>query len=84
MLLRAIINALRPRIGGGLAVTASTGIAACNIGGCTLHSFAGFGLGKEPKEVLARKISQVNQQRWKDTQVLIIDESKFTYVVITI
>ena len=30
-----------------VAVTASTGLAACNVGGITLHSFAAFGLGKE-------------------------------------
>lgn len=30
-----------------VAVTASTGIAACNIAGVTLHSFAGIGLGTE-------------------------------------
>jgi hypothetical protein len=37
VLLRAIIDKLRTKYGSGLAVTASTGIAACNINGCTLH-----------------------------------------------
>lgn len=37
VLLRAIIDKLRTKYGNGLAVTASTGIAACNINGCTLH-----------------------------------------------
>ncbi|PSS37109.1 hypothetical protein PHLCEN_2v982 [Hermanssonia centrifuga] len=34
------------------AVTASTGIAGVNIGGSTLHSWAGIGLGKEPVKQL--------------------------------
>lgn len=37
VLLRAIIDKLGERYGSQLAVTASTGIAACNINGCTLH-----------------------------------------------
>lgn len=37
VLLRAIIDEMSIRYGAGLAVTASTGIAACNINGCTLH-----------------------------------------------
>jgi hypothetical protein len=40
VLLRAIIDKLRNIYGSGLAVTASTGIAACNINGCTLHRYA--------------------------------------------
>ena len=64
-----------------LAVTASTGIAACNIGGCTLHSFAGFGLGREHVEVLVKRISDDNKQRWKDTRILIIDESESSCVL---
>jgi sigma54-dependent transcription regulator len=44
-LLRAIIQNLRARHGlDKVAVTASTGLAAYNIGGVTLHSFAGLGL----------------------------------------
>lgn len=37
VLMRAMISALKNRFGEGVAVTASTGIAACNISGCTLH-----------------------------------------------
>ncbi|KAF8203147.1 PIF1-like helicase-domain-containing protein [Pholiota molesta] len=78
VLLRAIIKKLRPNplVVNGIAVTASTGIAGLNIGGTTLHSFAGIGLGKERAEVLARKIKKSTKlsQRWRTTRVLIIDE----------
>ncbi|KAI0793367.1 PIF1-like helicase-domain-containing protein, partial [Abortiporus biennis] len=39
-----------------LAVTASTGIASVNIDGCTIHSWAGIGLGKEVKEMLVCRL----------------------------
>jgi ATP-dependent DNA helicase PIF1 len=57
-------------------VTASTGIAACNIGGCTVHSFAGFGLGDKPPDDLVAivKNSKNSKRRWKYCKVLIIDE----------
>jgi ATP-dependent DNA helicase PIF1 len=52
------------------------GIAACNIGGVTIHSFAGIGLGREPPEKLADKIRKNKKAstRWSRTKVLIIDE----------
>ncbi|CAL1696183.1 unnamed protein product [Somion occarium] len=61
VLLRQIIkfcgkSAERDKSWGGVAITASTGIAAINIGGCTLHSWAGIGLGKGPLNVLLRKV----------------------------
>ncbi|KAK7064561.1 DNA helicase Pif1 like protein [Favolaschia claudopus] len=79
ILLKEIIRALRddPRRGfETLAVTASTGIAGLNIGGSTVHSFAGIGLGKESKERLGDKIkgSYKLRTRWRKTQTLIIDE----------
>ena len=59
-----------------VAVTASTGLAACNVSGVTLHSFAGIGLGKEEVPELVKKIkrNQKAKSRWLRTKILIIDE----------
>jgi len=81
VLLKAIIKQLREDFDdydSAVAVTASTGIAAINIGGSTLHSFAGVGLGKEPKKMLVRKVknSRWTKLRWKETRTLVIDESQ--------
>lgn len=44
--LKYIIQELRRKFGyTGVAVTAPTGIAAVNVGGSTIHSFAGIGIG---------------------------------------
>jgi hypothetical protein len=77
VLLREIIKSL-PRSGGKVAVTAPTGIAGLNIGGRTIHSFAGIGLGTEPANQLVKKIlgSKLLKKRWNETSVLIIDESE--------
>ena len=66
-----------------IAVTASTGIAACNINGTTLHSFAGIGLGEGTHEMLMKRIRQNKRtaDRWATVKVLIIDESWFLYCV---
>ncbi|KAL6056836.1 DNA helicase [Balamuthia mandrillaris] len=62
--------------GGTVHVTASTGIAACNIGGITVHAFAGVGLAKQDKEQLVEKVrkSRWVRDRWLDAKVLVIDE----------
>ncbi|KZT65015.1 hypothetical protein DAEQUDRAFT_561427 [Daedalea quercina L-15889] len=79
VLLREIIAALRQkyrRTADAIAITASTGIAACNIGGVTIHSFAGIGLGIENADALFTKIKKNKKasSRWLRTEVLIIDE----------
>ena len=79
VLLRQIIRHLRDHYRkepDRVAVTASTGLAACNVGGVTLHSFAGIGLGKEPAPELVKKIKKnmKAKTRWLRTRVLVIDE----------
>jgi len=79
VLLREIIKVVRDKYkheSDKVAVTASTGLAACNIGGVTLHSFSGIGLGKEAVPELVRKIkrNQKAKNRWMRTKVLIVDE----------
>jgi len=76
ILLRELIAQMQRKYHNGIAVTASTGIAACNIGGLTLHSFAGIGIGIDSTEKLVKKIkaAKVLWNRWQSTKVLIIDE----------
>ncbi|OMJ08487.1 ATP-dependent DNA helicase RRM3 [Smittium culicis] len=81
VLLSNIIRQLTEREGDNkyaVAITAPTGIAAFQIGGTTLHSWAGVGIGKDPIEKLIKNISSRREAkfRWLSTKVLIIDESK--------
>jgi ATP-dependent DNA helicase PIF1 len=62
VLMREIIKKLRDKYRkepDRVAVTASTGLAACHIEGVTLHSFAGIGLGKEPAMELVKKVPSI-------------------------
>lgn len=79
VLMREIIRGLRDKHKfepERVAVTASTGLAACNVGGVTLHSFAGIGLGKEAVPELVKKIKRnaKTKKRWMRTKTLIVDE----------
>ncbi|KAH9044702.1 PIF1-like helicase-domain-containing protein [Lactarius pseudohatsudake] len=59
-----------------IAITASTGIASVNIGGTTLHSWAGIGLGEGTARHLSGKIlgTERLRKRWQEVDSLIIDE----------
>lgn len=71
-LLRSIIAALPPDV---TFATASTGVAACHIGGTTLHQFAGIGKGDGTLEHCIQLASRPNVRAvWKKCRYLIIDE----------
>lgn len=80
ILLREIISSLRKKYANKgsdrVAITASTGMAAANIGGTTIHSFAGIGLGQGTAEALIDFVRKNRKAsgRWMRTEVLIIDE----------
>lgn len=75
-LLKHIVKILNQKFGTGVAVTASTGLAAYNIGGMTINSYLGIGIGKgTPDEIFRRiKNNKKIKERWLNLNVLIIDE----------
>ncbi len=76
-LLRQVISDLKAQHGeASVAVTAPTGVAACNVGGCTLNSFAGIGLGTEPADRLFATVNRNDRARarWRECKVLVVDE----------
>lgn len=60
------------RYGDSVYVTAPTGIAALNIGGITIHKYAGLGCSSNYKLNDLKK--KANVYKWRATKVLIIDE----------
>lgn len=76
VLTRAIIKALKAKYGPqdkyAVGVTATTGIAAINIAGCTLHSWAGCGLAKLPAERLF--YAHVLGKDWKKNKAAMAKE----------
>ncbi|XP_044915102.1 ATP-dependent DNA helicase PIF1 isoform X3 [Felis catus] len=59
----------------GTVATASTGVAACHIGGTTLHAFAGIGSGQAPlAQCVALAQRPAVRQGWLNCQRLVIDE----------
>ncbi len=60
----------------GVAVTASTGIAATHIGGRTIHSWAGIGIkdSLSPRELQVLSKKSYLKKQFEKTKVLIIDE----------
>lgn len=62
--------------GKNVGVTSTTGHSAVLIGGCTLHSFLGIGLGDLSKDLLLHQI-RINAKKlnvWTTVELLVIDE----------
>ncbi len=62
----------------GFALTASTGIAAVQIGGVTMHSWAGIGTGDQPRERILDYINSFRgskqRKQMQQAKILAIDE----------
>lgn len=75
--LRRLVKSMKRLYGDeSVFVTASTGMAACNISGTTLHSFAGIGLGEKPAIELVNNVRRTRnaRSRWRRAKCLIVDE----------
>lgn len=74
----AVIKLFKERYEGKrkIAITSTTGISALLVGGTTLHSYLGIGLGNGTVESMVRNIKTKPYlvKRWKELEVLIIDE----------
>jgi len=81
-ILSALFDANEMGIGGKngqprkIVITATTGVAACNVGGVTIHSFAGVGAGKGSPADLAKRVmgNEYTKGRWREVDILVIDE----------
>ncbi len=81
ILLKSLISELRQKYlnqPDAVAITSLTGIAAININGQTLHSWAGVGLATPESKVLINALKKKDRvkayQRWMSCRTLIVDE----------
>lgn len=58
----------------GVFVTAMTGAASIQVGGTTLHSFAGVGLATGTVDHLCAGLRKKARDRWLKARILIVDE----------
>lgn len=74
-LLAALIDYFN-NCGRNVSVTASTGVAAVNVSGSTIFSWAGIGLGEKPYKELLKDVLKNKKAvaRIKNANILIIDE----------
>ena len=77
-LFRYIIQELKKKFtdNESIAITAPTGIAAINVNGQTIHSWAGIRQGKGDAEALCTMVAKDRKasRRWRNCKVLLIDE----------
>jgi ATP-dependent DNA helicase PIF1 len=73
--LTKLVQAIK-RDGRRVVVTASTGIAACGVGGVTLHAFAGVGDARKPAAELARLAMRNSKtvRKWQSIDCIVIEE----------
>ena len=69
-----------------IGITSTTGISSLLIGGCTLHSYLGIGLGKGDQELLFKKIKGnkkiiINNKKLIDCKNNIVNEETNEYAV---
>lgn len=71
-----LLKFLKEKFAGRLRVVATTGVAAINVGGATLHSWAGIGLGEGTAEDLAKMILENPKasSRIRKAEILAVDE----------
>lgn len=71
-----LIRKINKDIGRGIAITSTTGTSALLLGGSTLFSFLGIGLGDGCVDWLVDKIKKRKylMKRWKGLKILVIDE----------
>jgi ATP-dependent DNA helicase PIF1 len=77
VLLRELVAGLRAKYGTkAVAITASTGLAAVNIGGSTINRLSGMGIGDRDVGSYVSTIKKKPElrERWRKMKVLIIDE----------
>lgn len=72
-LLQQLLKLLDPDV---TAVTASTALSACQIGGMTIHQWSGVGRGEGDVATLAAQLKGKREalQRWRSSKTLVIDE----------
>ncbi|KAF8582635.1 hypothetical protein K439DRAFT_1350810, partial [Ramaria rubella] len=67
-----------------VAVMAMTGLAVCNVGGTTVHAWAGIGLGRGSVDSLVCKVRACNNSatrvRLLQTRTLVVDESEWAAI----
>jgi ATP-dependent DNA helicase PIF1 len=75
-IVQAVVGPVLETLKRKFVLTASTGAAAVQLHGQTVHSFAGIGLGDKHVDELVSHIEQSPRilSRWRSTQTIVIDE----------